>query len=160
MNQESKNPRLARWALRLQGLDFTIKHRAGKVHDNADFLSIYISRVAGYDIITQEEKLTSLWTDADADFLNKYISREEGYDTRSQGDIHSTLRTNAPADFLDCLPSTRKLDECPCNSALSGGTLRHCRPFSHSENIEGTLLTRLSPRASRSQVKPIKNVLP
>ncbi len=34
-----KNPKLARWAMRLAGYNFTIQHRAGRVHNNADGLS-------------------------------------------------------------------------------------------------------------------------
>lgn len=36
---KSKNPKLARWAMKLAGYDFSIKHRAGRVHNNADGLS-------------------------------------------------------------------------------------------------------------------------
>jgi hypothetical protein len=36
---KSKNPKLARWAMRLASYDFTVKHRAGRVHNNADGLS-------------------------------------------------------------------------------------------------------------------------
>jgi hypothetical protein len=36
---KSKNAKLARWAMRLANYDFTIKHRAGRVHNNADGLS-------------------------------------------------------------------------------------------------------------------------
>ena len=35
----TKNAKLARWAMRLASYDFTIKHRAGRVHNNADGLS-------------------------------------------------------------------------------------------------------------------------
>ncbi len=35
----TKNAKLARWAMRLANYDFTIKHRAGRVHNNADGLS-------------------------------------------------------------------------------------------------------------------------
>ena len=36
---KTKNPKLARWAMRLAGYNFTIQHRAGRVHNNADGLS-------------------------------------------------------------------------------------------------------------------------
>ncbi len=36
---KNKNAKLARWAARLASYDFSIKHRAGRVHNNADGLS-------------------------------------------------------------------------------------------------------------------------
>jgi transposase InsO family protein len=36
---KTKNPKLARWAMKLAQYNFTLKHRAGKVHNNADGLS-------------------------------------------------------------------------------------------------------------------------
>jgi hypothetical protein len=36
---KTKNPKLARWAMRLAGYNFQLQHRAGRVHDNADGLS-------------------------------------------------------------------------------------------------------------------------
>ncbi len=39
INLRDANGRLARWALKLQGLDYTIKHRPGREHLNADALS-------------------------------------------------------------------------------------------------------------------------
>lgn len=36
---KAKNPKLARWAMRLAQYNYTIKHRAGRVHNNADGLS-------------------------------------------------------------------------------------------------------------------------
>jgi hypothetical protein len=36
---KTKNAKLARWAMRLANYDFTVKHRAGRVHNNADGLS-------------------------------------------------------------------------------------------------------------------------
>jgi hypothetical protein len=36
---KTKNPKLARWAMKLAGYNFTLQHRAGRVHDNADGLS-------------------------------------------------------------------------------------------------------------------------
>jgi hypothetical protein len=36
---KTKNPKLARWAMRLSGYEFTLKHRAGRIHNNADGLS-------------------------------------------------------------------------------------------------------------------------
>lgn len=39
INLRDANGRLARWALQLQGLDYTIKHRPGREHGNADALS-------------------------------------------------------------------------------------------------------------------------
>ena len=36
---KTKNPKLARWAMKLAGYNFTLKHRAGRVHNNADGLS-------------------------------------------------------------------------------------------------------------------------
>ena len=35
----TKNPKLARWAMKLAAYNFTIQHRAGRVHNNADGLS-------------------------------------------------------------------------------------------------------------------------
>ena len=35
----NRNPKLARWAMRLASYDFTVKHRAGHLHSNADGLS-------------------------------------------------------------------------------------------------------------------------
>jgi hypothetical protein len=39
INLRDANGRLARWALQLQGLDYTIKHRPGREHGNADAFS-------------------------------------------------------------------------------------------------------------------------
>ena len=36
---KTKNAKLARWAMKLAPYDFTIKHRAGRIHNNADGLS-------------------------------------------------------------------------------------------------------------------------
>ncbi len=36
---KTKNPKLARWAMKLASYNFTLKHRAGRVHNNADGLS-------------------------------------------------------------------------------------------------------------------------
>ncbi len=36
---KNKNPKLARWAMKLATYNFTLKHRAGRVHNNADGLS-------------------------------------------------------------------------------------------------------------------------
>jgi len=36
---KNKNPKLARWAMQLAVYDFTVKHRPGRVHNNADGLS-------------------------------------------------------------------------------------------------------------------------
>lgn len=36
---KTKNAKLARWAMKLAQYDFTIKHRPGRVHSNADGLS-------------------------------------------------------------------------------------------------------------------------
>ena len=36
---KTKNAKLARWAMRLAPYDFTLRHRAGRVHNNADGLS-------------------------------------------------------------------------------------------------------------------------
>ncbi len=36
---KNKNAKLARWAAKLASYDFSIKHRAGRVHNNADGLS-------------------------------------------------------------------------------------------------------------------------
>ena len=35
----NKNPKLARWAMHLAAYDFTVKHRPGRLHSNADGLS-------------------------------------------------------------------------------------------------------------------------
>ena len=36
---KTKNPKLARWAMKLAGYNFTIQHRPGRIHNNADGLS-------------------------------------------------------------------------------------------------------------------------
>ncbi|MCP4488961.1 MAG: DDE-type integrase/transposase/recombinase, partial [Gammaproteobacteria bacterium] len=42
-NNNDTTGRVARWALKLQEYDFTIEHRAGRAHANADCLSRYIA---------------------------------------------------------------------------------------------------------------------
>ena len=36
---KTRNAKIARWAMRLAAYDFTLKHRAGRLHNNADGLS-------------------------------------------------------------------------------------------------------------------------
>lgn len=36
---KTKNPKLARWAMKLAAYDMVLQHRAGRVHNNADGLS-------------------------------------------------------------------------------------------------------------------------
>lgn len=39
MAMKGENPKLLRWSISLQGLDFTVEHKAGLQHGNADGLS-------------------------------------------------------------------------------------------------------------------------
>ena len=44
MNMKGENPKLLRWSISLQGFDFTIEHRPGVQHSNADGLSRMFNR--------------------------------------------------------------------------------------------------------------------
>ncbi|KAJ1130301.1 hypothetical protein NDU88_008654 [Pleurodeles waltl] len=41
MQMRGENPKLLRWSISLQGMDFTVEHRPGVDHANADGLSRY-----------------------------------------------------------------------------------------------------------------------
>jgi hypothetical protein len=109
---KTKNPKLARWAMRLASYNFTLQHRAGRVHNNADGLSRSHASPAPdtpADDVTALDEVSSDWV-----ALEAALEVFEG-DTHVDGD--------APALFLDegsvpplLGPRQLLLEAAPCHA--------------------------------------------
>ena len=108
---KTKNAKLARWAMRLASYDFTLKHRAGRVHHNADGLSR--ARAApSPDTPPPEDAPT---TPRDPDLLLAALEAFAG-DPTVDGDPADLLppTPNAPSATLG--PRQLLLEAAPCTA--------------------------------------------
>ena len=58
LNTEKPSGKLARWALTIQEMDLTIKHKPGKANSNADALSRNVAVVNSVTTSEEEEEVT------------------------------------------------------------------------------------------------------
>ena len=77
--EDLENSKLGRWSMRLSALNYTIKYRPGRVHENADFLS-RIALVSEGDDLTKsirEQQASDNICKAIIDYLDKGILTHE-----------------------------------------------------------------------------------
>lgn len=90
---KTRNAKLARWAMKLASYDFTIKHRPGRVHDNADGLS-RAHQAAAADTPAPDE----CWIEEVADDVELLIDALESFG--GDADVDGTPHPHLPADAI------------------------------------------------------------
>jgi len=73
----SRNPKLARWAMRLSCYDFTVKHRPGRIHNNADGLSRARSARSHDEPPPEHTAIEAASVDHDPDLLLAALEAQE-----------------------------------------------------------------------------------
>jgi len=108
----SRNPKLARWAMRLSCYDFTVKHRPGRIHNNADGLSRARSARSQDEPAPDQTAIEAAHIDHDPDLLLAALEAMEADDFR---DDPTPLAGETPA-VLPTLPGPRQLllEAAPC----------------------------------------------